>query len=256
MSLKTVYLPKNFKGHAFCKTMLGKKSRRKFCRVFVYTDTMKKHMKTYILASFFLVGGFVVAVLLREEVPVVKTPLVVNDNINIIPKTQEQIEETDKRDARDYLGIIATTTTNTMLYTSKKYNLQFTYPLGWNVGDNHLGYGTFQLLNYDVSKAPPKSFFPKGYNKIEATISTSDLQDILQDISEVYSENKKMRKEIIVAEQKATRIEIELLGGEKILFYVISLPTTSPQYLNMSIYGDSSNFHVLDEMVESLVFLK
>lgn len=213
---------------------------------------MKKHMRTYIVASFLLVGGFVIAVLFRGEIPVVKNPLVVNDNVNVIPKTQEQIEEVGKRDARDYVGIIATTTANTMLYTSKKYNFQLIYPQGWNVGDNHLGYGTFQLFNYDLSQALGKSFFPKGHNKIEAVISTSDLDEI----SDIYSEKKRVEKEVVVAGQKATRVEVELLGGEKILIYIISLPTTSSQYLNISIYGDSSNFHVLDEMVESLVFLK
>jgi hypothetical protein len=214
---------------------------------------MKKHTKIYIVIALLFSGGFFV-VLLKREVSVGQPPLVVDSDINVIQKTEEQTEETSKRDVNDYVGIIATSTTNMMLYTSKKYNFQFAYPQGWIVNDNRLGYGTFQLLNYDVSKAPPKSFFPKGYNKIEVDIRTSDLEET----SDVYSEKKRIKKEIIVAGQNATRVEIELLGGEKILTYVISLPTTSShsQYLNMRIYGDSSNFYVLEKMIESLVFLK
>lgn len=151
----------------------------------------------------------------------------------------------------EYVGLISATTDGQNIYTSNKYGIKFTYPQGWRVGDNHLGYGTFQLFNYDVSQAGGKSLFPKGQNKIEASILSNNIYGTSTD----YPEKGRVVKQVLVAGQVATRFDIELVGGEKILSYIVSLPSTSEKYFSINMYGDPLNFHILDEVVGSITWL-
>ena len=151
----------------------------------------------------------------------------------------------------EYVGMISVGKDGQSVYTSNKYNFQFIYPQGWRVGDNHLGYGMFQLFNYDASDAVGKSVFPQGHSKIEALISTDDSYKSSTD----YPEKGRVIRKVVVAGQPATRFEIELIGGEKILSYIVLLPGDSGKYLSIHMYGDSSNFHTLDEIIESLVWI-
>ena len=154
-------------------------------------------------------------------------------------------------DEDEYVGLISANMDNQNIYTSDKYGIKFTYPKEWRVGDNHLGYGTFQLFNYDVSQAGGKSLFPKGQNKIEASIVSTNIYGASTD----YPETRRVIKQVLVAGQTATRFEIELTGGEKILSYIVSLPVTSDKYFSINMYGDPLNFHILDEVVGSIVWL-
>jgi hypothetical protein len=152
----------------------------------------------------------------------------------------------------EYIGTISSSTDGRNVYISNKYDLQFIYPEEWRVGDNHLGYGTFQIFNYDESEATGSSIFPKGWNKIEIAITSNSTVDT----SPEYPEINRITKEVLVGGQPATRVETEFTGGVKILSYKILLPTISNKYLSMSMYGDSSNFYILDEIVKSLIWIR
>jgi hypothetical protein len=151
----------------------------------------------------------------------------------------------------EYIGTISSNVDGQNMYTSNKYNFQFIYPEEWRVGDNHLGYGTFQIFNYKESEATETSVFQKGRNKVEIAITSNNTVDT----SPEYPEMNRITKEIMVNGQPATRFEIEMTGGGKILSYKILIPTISNKYVSMSIYGDSSNFHILDEIVKSLIWI-
>jgi hypothetical protein len=62
--------------------------------------------------------------------------------------------------------------------------------------------------------------------------------------------------DVEVTGSNCSRFEVELVGGEKILSYGIPLGETEGKYLNISIYGDPSNFSVLDTLVKSIAFGK
>ena len=187
-----------------------------------------------------LVSGVVWYFLLPTKGELVNTTLPDKAVISQIPvKTDE------------YVGLISANIDGQNIYTSDKYGIKFTYPKELRAGDNHLGYGTFQLFNYDVSQAGGKSLFPKGQNKIEASIVSSNIYGTSDD----YPEKGRTIKQVLVAGQTATRFEIELARGEKILSYIVSLPSTSGKYLSINMYGDPLNFHILDEVVRSIVWL-
>ena len=151
----------------------------------------------------------------------------------------------------DSLGIISTSTNGNSSYTSKKFGISFLCPgKGWYVGDNHLGYGTFQLSNYDPVTADGKDFGPASANKIEAGISKTNSYGTSTD----YPEKERTSKKITIASQNVNVFDIQLVGGQKLRAYFVPLPTTSDEYISMTIYGNEQNFHVLDEIVNSIKF--
>ncbi|MCR4330266.1 MAG: hypothetical protein NUV49_00020 [Patescibacteria group bacterium] len=154
----------------------------------------------------------------------------------------------------EYTGKISTNDNGKNSYINNRYNFKFTYPQEWRVGDNSLGYGTFQLFNYPESIANGKSSFSpdNGMNKIEAGISASGLYGSSDD----YPEKTRTAKEIEIAGQTAIRTEVELAGGERILSYVIPLPIIPQKSLSITIYGDPSNFRVLDEIIASFEWVQ
>lgn len=160
----------------------------------------------------------------------------------------EKIVSQDSVDLNEYVGIISSGVDDKNIYTNKKYGFSFSYPKDWHVGDNHLGYGTLQLFNYDQGKVTGGSVFGVGQSKIELTISDfgsySDSTD--------YPEKQRIEKGATVDGQPATIYERELVGGEKISSYLISFPAITDKYLSINMYGDSSNFYILEEMVKSL----
>ena len=148
----------------------------------------------------------------------------------------------------EYIGVISINENSQNVYTNNKYGFQFVYPKEWRVGDNHLGYGTFQIFNYDESEANGKSFFSEGHNKIEVVITSNRTENTSPD----YPEEKRITRSVIISGQPSTRYEIQLTGGQKIFSYIILLPTHSDKYLGLRMYGDPSNFYVLDDLVKSL----
>lgn len=164
------------------------------------------------------------------------------------PTPSTNVVPNNDRDA--YKGAISTSTNTSNAYFSKKYGVSFLFPNTWHVGDNSLGFGTLQLFNYNESIAS-KDFSPTGEtNKIEAVISDSNTNPA----STYYPEKQRTSKEVTVDGRNATIFDVELVGGQKIRTYYVSLPTMSGKYLAISIYGGVQNFHVLDEIVSSLKF--
>lgn len=139
-------------------------------------------------------------------------------------------------------------------YTDEKYGFRFVYPQGWRIGDNRIDYGTLQLFNYSAAQASGKGGFPGdgGMNKIEAAISANNAYGSSDD----YPEKSRTTAEVTVAGQKATRTEVELAGGEKMIFYAVPLPKHPGKFFGVTIYGDPSNFHVLDEIIASIEWLQ
>jgi hypothetical protein len=153
----------------------------------------------------------------------------------------------------EYVGVISKSTDGRHVYTSAKYGFQITYPQGWYVGDNHLGYGTLQLYNYDYQKAEKEGFPPRdSVNKIEAGISTSNTYASSTD----YPEKTRQTKQVTIAGQTANVDDVELVGGEKIRAYFIPLLTMPGKYLGINIYGNPTNFHILDEIMRSFEWKK
>jgi hypothetical protein len=151
----------------------------------------------------------------------------------------------------DYVGTISTSTDGQKsLYTSVKYGLRFSYPIEWRVGDNHLGYGTFQLFNYEESIA--NKHFSEGQNKIEIVIGTDDFLKPSSD----YPQKTNQSKQIKIDGHIITRHDIELVDGEKYRTYALALPRGPSTFLFLTIYGDPSNFSVLDEIVQSIEWTK
>jgi len=158
----------------------------------------------------------------------------------------------DENTLKKYVGLILSNIDGNNVYTNNKYGFSFTFPQGWRVGDNHLGYGTFQIFNYPESQAMERGGFPTNskMNKIEAGISDSSAYEI----SLIYPEATRTIKNVVISGQNSVRTEIELVGGEKILSYSIPLFSIDNQFLVISIYGDPSNFVVIDNLVKSINF--
>ncbi|MDO8604419.1 MAG: hypothetical protein Q7K40_03420 [bacterium] len=154
-------------------------------------------------------------------------------------------------DIATYRGVITEGSKGYNTYTSKKYGIQFSYPEKWRVGDNHLGYGTFQLFNFFNQE---EGAMRAGKNKIEIYLNPiyaynkPDTADI---------DTKILTKKIIISGQLALRSEIEFSYGDgtSMISYEILIPTIPDKYLGMSMYGDPANFHILDEMVKTIKWL-
>jgi len=143
-----------------------------------------------------------------------------------------------------YPGVIASSSPGFDSYTNAHYGFTLDYPSGWNVGDNELGYGTFQIFNYDEAASAGKDVFPPGENKIEMAIIT--------DLDEYNSDDPNWRGSV----------EEKQIGGETAMYvsdtanqinsYMIPIPSSGGEYLVMSIYGDPKNFAELDSVAASL----
>lgn len=164
-------------------------------------------------------------------------------------------------DLEQYVGQITTDANGNNVYTSLKYRLSFTYPKGWHVGDNHLGYGTLQLLNYDENTVSPKDSFgvDSKINKIEAGIGNGDPEDVVskivvKDPSADYPVEKFSNVHLVIGGQSAIKTTIELVGGEKDVTYSIPLKSMPNMFLGITIYGDPTKFPILDQIVQSLKF--
>lgn len=170
-----------------------------------------------------------------------------------VPKTSNgsKLEDATK-DNTEYVGIISPSATNKQSeYLNKKYGFSFMFPSSWQIGDNHLGAGTFQIFNY-IPRDGKDSFSGENTNKIEATIAYT--QEI--SLSDDYPSTKISTTTLNIAGQGSLVIDYQLVGGQRIHSYSIPLPNTKDNFLVISIYGDKSNFHVLDELVKSIQWMK
>lgn len=131
------------------------------------------------------------------------------------------------------------------IYTNNDYGFQFTIPQGWKVDSNILGEkygGTFRLLHTTgVSR-----------NKIEASIGPSD--GPIESTSEEFPSSINTTQ-MHIAGELATRVTVELVDrSEEWLTYLIPLKATPGTALDITIFGDPSNFYVLDNLVRSITW--
>lgn len=154
-----------------------------------------------------------------------------------------------------HAGIVSTSTNGKPLYTNSKVGLKFVFPQGWHVGNDFLGYGSLQLFNYDETKAPGKGGFPsdEGINKIEAIVTDNSVSD---SATPDYPEKSRKTTQANVAGQTATLEDIEFVSQGKIRTYYVPLSNTQGKFLSITIFGDPSNFQVLDEIVQSIEWTK
>ena len=173
--------------------------------------------------------------------------------VPMISGNSNNIVSSSSSDFSEYIGVISTTTDGQHLYASKKYGLQFEYPQGWYVGDNQLGYGTLQFFNYDESTME-RGELTKSYklNKIEASIGNNSHYGT----SDIYPEKMRDAQSLKIAGQSATRESITFNDGARALFYSIPIPQLTGTYFDVVIYGNASNFSVLDNLMSTLYWVK
>jgi hypothetical protein len=157
-----------------------------------------------------------------------------------------------QQDSTSYAGTISITTSGQLVYVSDKENLKLMVPKGWHIGSNDLGYGTLQFFNYDETQASGKSEFPKGDNKIEAVVTTDTVMAGTSD----YPQTASTTKQVVIAGQHAEQINITLAGGDKMRAFIIPLSSNPSQFLRIVIYGDPFNFSVLDQVAQSIRWMK
>ncbi len=156
--------------------------------------------------------------------------------------------------SNQHAGIIATTTSGQHSYTNTLYGFQFTYPGGWRVGENSLNF--VQLYNFPLSTAAyDAKGFAKNQNKVEAAVADS-VSTAPSSGAPDYVPISLQRTQITVANEIATRTDTEFAGGLKIRTYLLPIGPTPNKSLSISIYGDSANFGVLDEIVRSITWVK
>ncbi len=134
------------------------------------------------------------------------------------------------------------------LYENKQLSLRFNFPDSWHLGSDTLSdtsrHGHLQLFNYDESSASSKSFL-SSQNKIEVTIADNYQITASSD----YPKKSRIESAIPVIGGAATRTDITLVDGQS--YRVIVIPMKS-DFLRMVIYGDPTNFGVLDLLLKSI----
>jgi hypothetical protein len=173
--------------------------------------------------------------------------------VSVMPMVLSQSDATSSGASQvnesEYVGTISSSTDGQNVYTNYKYKFRFEYPQGWFVGDNHLGYGSFQLFNYDASTPEGgKSQGNNKYDKIEVGIGESEYYGT----SDIYPEKNRTTEKIQIAGQAATRQLMTLQSGQEILAYAIPIQNLPGRFLTIAIYGDPSNFSVLDHIVSTI----
>jgi hypothetical protein len=149
-------------------------------------------------------------------------------------------------------GTISTTTDGYLLYTDNKAGFKFRFPQGWHIGSGARGHGDFQLYNYDETLHVKDRFAADArINKISGGIGSSS-----SFVNDEYPEKARRVENVEINNQKAIREDIELIGGERFRLYFMPVPSEEDRFLSMSIAGDPTNFHVLDQIAQSLEWLR
>lgn len=156
-------------------------------------------------------------------------------------------------DIKEYAGNISTSTDGWNTYTNKKYGFQLNYPMKYEVGDNQLGYdanGNKESGEFWISD-PSRDM---NYGTISISILSSQEYTSMENDKETI----KMKKQVLVLGQPTTVFDLEYRSNihtDRLLVYAILLPSFSNKYLRVQLYDDPSNFHILDEIVRSIIWL-
>jgi len=126
---------------------------------------------------------------------------------------------------------------NRMLVTNTALGFQFSVPGIWRIGDNRLGYGTFQMFNYEEAAATG-SKWDAGENKIEMAL--------IDDPATFASGSMTPVK---IAGEDAFRTEGEF---KNYVSYIVPLKAAPGKFITMTIYGDPKNYTLLDSVVATL----
>lgn len=160
----------------------------------------------------------------------------------------------------DYAGIISTNASGQRVYTNDRYSFQFTYPANWETGDNTLGAqngGTLQFFNSSRQGAGQSHGFATGENKIEiAVINTASSSAILSSSSPDYPTKSLQSISLSISGESVSGANVELIGGEKFRMYRVPLQATPDKSLLLTIYGDASNFYMLDALVKNITWTR
>jgi len=139
-------------------------------------------------------------------------------------------------------------------YINNQYNISFTYSDGWYIGDNRLGYGSFQLFNYNPAEvfSDGKGGMREGGAKIEVMITNGSIPEESSDYPSVEFENKNIE----IKGRAATMTRWVNATGDKIIAYKIPLNNKEGDHLSITAYGEDIAFEALEMIIESLQFLQ
>jgi hypothetical protein len=127
----------------------------------------------------------------------------------------------------------------TSAYVNNQYKFSLDFPTSWRVGDNGLGRGTFQLMNYSDEQVINPAHFQEGHTKVEMAI-----------IEDPFAFNSGALTEVKVAGQRAWKTD-RATGDYP--GYIVTIPSLPDTYLTVTMYG--KNDAVLESLVQSIEWL-
>ncbi len=152
----------------------------------------------------------------------------------------------------------------TLLFTSNKYGFSFSFPSDWEVSDNRIDYGTFQLFSptstADQAVLAAMEKNPGGdFSAVLKGTNINQITMVILDSSMFYP-------------SRAEKIEVDI-GGVKGYrqteysrasnwtrishqSYTVELPSYPGKFLHMIISGDEDNLFVLSDIIKSFRWLK
>ena len=129
-------------------------------------------------------------------------------------------------------------------YRSKRYGLKFSFPSDWEIGDNRIDYGSFQISTSTEKDDNKPHTWVKGQSKIEMVLLDNSL------LSDEGVENVE-KIPVVISGQPAYYFKME-----KIYSYRIKVPSYPNKSLAVSFYGDDINYPVFENILESIVWTK
>jgi len=111
-------------------------------------------------------------------------------------------------------------------YSNEKYGFIFSYPQDWNAKAENSE--LIQLYNY--SKIGDQTLSENVLNKVEVVI----IEEKNYEESSDYPEENKSISDTVIGGQNAKKVEVELIGGEKINSYYVQIPSIN-KYISLSI---------------------
>jgi len=134
-------------------------------------------------------------------------------------------------------------------YVSERFGFSFTYPKDWYVETDRLDSGAtngsayVQMYNYDRSNLDDTPGWGAGHNKIEFSISSNGSGDVTGGTTNVGT---------TVELDGVSALRVDTTGDGNWVTYSVPLRMGERKFLNMTIYGDRSNFYILDNIMATL----